>query len=75
MSRPSTSPPDPDDPLAVTQPLCPECEGVGHCRAEEDDLVLDFERFAAGRQQITVSYRGQHYCLRATRNGRLILNK
>ncbi|MCR9116927.1 MAG: hemin uptake protein HemP [bacterium] len=38
------------------------------------DRVL-FEKFANGRSEIQIEYLGQIYRLRATRNGKLILNK
>jgi hemin uptake protein HemP len=37
--------------------------------------VIPFEQIAQGHREIVVEYRGQQYRLRATRNGKLILNK
>lgn len=37
--------------------------------------TLDFEAIAKGARVVCVTYRGQRYQLRSTRNGKLILNK
>lgn len=37
--------------------------------------VVPFEAIASGHREIVIEYRGQQYRLRATRNGKLILNK
>ncbi len=37
--------------------------------------VIDFESLARGAKVVCVTYRGQCYQLRSTRNGKLILNK
>lgn len=40
-----------------------------------DPPVLTFESMASGQREVVIEYRGQHYRLRATRSGKLILNK
>jgi hemin uptake protein HemP len=37
--------------------------------------VVAFESMASGQREVVIEYRGQQYRLRATRNGKLILNK
>jgi len=41
----------------------------------EPVTVLDFDSIARGAKVVCVTYRGQCYQLRSTRNGKLILNK
>jgi hemin uptake protein HemP len=36
---------------------------------------VSFESLAQGRSEVLIEFRGQLYRLRATRNGKLILNK
>jgi len=43
--------------------------------APADLPVVPFESIASGHREIVIEYRGQQYRLRATRNGKLILNK
>ena len=40
-----------------------------------DPPVVTFESMASGQREVVIEYRGQQYRLRATRNGKLILNK
>lgn len=54
---------------------CPNpCEesNPGH---SEPVTVIEFETLARGAKVVCVTYRGQCYQLRSTRNGKLILNK
>ena len=40
-----------------------------------DPPVVTFESMSSGQREVVIEYRGQQYRLRATRNGKLILNK
>lgn len=54
---------------------CPKpCSDPAACQPEPV-TVLDFDSLARGAKVVCVTYRGQCYQLRATRNGKLILNK
>lgn len=39
------------------------------------EVVVSFEELAGGRAEISIDHEGQRYRLRATKNGRLLLNK
>jgi len=43
--------------------------------AVADLPVIAFDSISAGQKEVVIEYRGQQYRLRATRNGKLILNK
>jgi hemin uptake protein HemP len=43
--------------------------------ATNDLPIVAFESIASGQREVVIEYRGQQYRLRATRNGKLILNK
>lgn len=55
-----------DCPNPCTNPVAGQYEPV---------TVLEFESIARGAKVVCVTYRGQCYQLRSTRNGKLILNK
>lgn len=38
-------------------------------------VCVAFQELAGGRREVLIEFNGQIYTLRATRNGRLILNK
>ena len=52
-------------------------ENAGNSRenTEQDARLVAFESMARGRNEVMIEYQGQVYRLRATRNGKLILNK
>lgn len=48
------------------------------CRGHNDvtgPVTIDFLQVSGGAKTLMINYYGQHYMLRATRNGKLILNK
>ena len=68
----------PDEPAAPDDdsPRRP-LEKVGNARekTKQDPPRVAFESMAGGRNEVMIEYQGQVYRLRATRNGKLILNK
>lgn len=47
----------------------------GDSTSRESPKAIRFAELAAGRNEVTIEFEGQLYRLRATRNGRLLLNK
>jgi len=44
-------------------------------RSSESPIIVDFEELARGAKELLITYQGQHYRLRLTRNHKLILTK
>ena len=57
------------------KPLAPMTNSTGGEPAVVDLPTITFDSIAAGQKEVVIEYRGQQYRLRATRNGKLILNK
>lgn len=66
MSSPSVPPPEPD----AEPPTEPSAEQL-----PSETLCYAFEQLAKGTTIVDISFGGQVYQLRRTRNGRLILTK
>jgi hemin uptake protein HemP len=49
--------------------------GYGEFTPRDPVQVVRFEDLAHGRKEVVVEYENQHYRLRVTKNGKLILNK
>ena len=57
-------------------PPTSRCEGDGEEKSQSDtQRVVMFHDIAGGTTEVIIEHEGQKYRLRATRNGRLLLNK
>lgn len=66
-----TSPPTPPAPASTGSPPAPNPASQSPAAGQ----ALSFELLGQGQNEVLIAYRGQLYRLRATRNGKLILNK
>lgn len=66
----------PDDRLPEDrQAQVPAASSASGCGASPDRGPLAFDELSQGQAEVQIEYHGQVYRLRATRNGKLILNK
>ena len=55
--------------------VIPQNEPLPPLRPQSEQAVVSFEEISGGTSEVVIEHMGQRYVLRATRNGRLLLNK